>query len=30
VVNNGVIEHNADAPALRKTFTDIFVKKKDR
>lgn len=30
VVNNGAIEHNADAPALRKTFADIFVKKKDR
>lgn len=30
VVMNGKIEHNADAPALRKTFSDIFVKKKGR
>jgi diadenylate cyclase len=30
VVLNGAIEHNADAPALRKTLSDLFVKKKDR
>jgi diadenylate cyclase len=30
VVMNGVIEHNADAPALRKTLSDLFVKKKGR
>jgi len=30
VVINGAIEHNADAPALRKTISDIFVKKKGR
>jgi diadenylate cyclase len=30
VVRNGAIEHNADAPALRKTLSDLFVKKKDR
>jgi diadenylate cyclase len=30
VVMNGAIEHNADAPALRKTISDIFVKKKGR
>jgi diadenylate cyclase len=30
VVRNGVIEHNADAPELRKTLSDIFVKKKGR
>jgi len=30
VVINGAVEHNADAPALRKTFADIFVKKKGR
>jgi len=30
VVMNGAIAHNADAPALRKTISDIFVKKKDR
>ncbi len=30
VVMNGAIEHNADAPALRKTLSDMFVKKKDR
>jgi diadenylate cyclase len=30
VVRNGVIEHNADAPALRKTLSELFVKRKDR
>jgi diadenylate cyclase len=30
VVMNGEIAHNADAPALRKTLSDIFVKKKGR
>jgi diadenylate cyclase len=30
VVTGGAIAHNADAPALRKTLSDIFVKKKDR
>jgi len=30
VVRSGEIEHNADAPALRKTLSDIFVKKKGR
>ncbi len=30
VVLNGAIEHNADAPALRKTLSDLFVKKKER
>jgi diadenylate cyclase len=30
VVRNGAIEHNADAPALRKTLSDLFVKKKER
>jgi len=30
VVKNGAIEHNADAPALRKTLLDLFVKKKER
>jgi diadenylate cyclase len=30
VVINGAIEHNADAPALRKTLSDIFVQKKVR
>jgi len=30
MVVNGVIENNADAPALRKTLSDIFVKKKGR
>jgi len=30
VVMNGAIEHNADAPALRKTLSDLFVKKKGR
>jgi diadenylate cyclase len=30
VVTNGAIEHNADAPALRKTLSDLFVKKKGR
>ncbi len=29
VVINGAIEHNADAPALRKTLSDIFVQKKN-
>jgi diadenylate cyclase len=28
VVSNGVVEHNADAPALRKTLSDIFLPKK--
>ncbi len=26
VVRNGAVEHNADAPALRKTLSEIFVK----
>lgn len=30
VVINGAIEHNADAPALRKTLSDLFVKRKGR
>ena len=30
VVKNGQIEHNADAIALRKTLSDIFVKRKGR
>jgi diadenylate cyclase len=30
VVKNGAIEHNADAPMLRKSLSDIFVKKKAR
>lgn len=30
VVRNGAIESNTDAPALRKTLSDIFVKKKGR
>jgi diadenylate cyclase len=30
VVTGGTIAHNTDAPALRKTLSDIFVKKKDR
>jgi len=30
VVKNGGVEHNADAPTLRKALSDIFVKKKDR
>jgi len=30
VVKNGAIEHNADATILRKTLSDIFVKKKKR
>lgn len=30
VVMNGAVEHNADAPMLRKTLSDLFVKKKDR
>jgi len=29
VVKNGVIEHNADAPALRKTLSDIFLPRKN-
>jgi uncharacterized protein (TIGR00159 family) len=29
VVSGGVIEHNADAPTLRKTLQSIFVRKKD-
>lgn len=29
VVKHGQIEHNADAPALRKTLSEIFVRKKD-
>jgi diadenylate cyclase len=29
VVSGGVIEHNADAPALRKRLSDIFMRKKD-
>jgi diadenylate cyclase len=29
VVSGGAIEHNADAPALRKRLSDIFIKKKD-
>ena len=29
VVKHGLIEHNADAPALRKTLSEIFIKKKD-
>lgn len=29
VVSGGRIEHNADAPTLRKTLSDIFIKKKD-
>ncbi len=29
VVSGGTIEHNADAPALRKTLSDIFVRKKN-
>jgi diadenylate cyclase len=29
VVSGGLIEHNADAPTLRKTLSDIFVRKKD-
>ena len=28
VVSNGVVEHNADAPTLRKTLSDIFLPKK--
>ncbi len=28
VVSGGVIEHNQDAPALRKRLTDIFIRKK--
>jgi diadenylate cyclase len=30
VVTNGVIEHNADAPTLRRTLSDIFIPKKNR
>ena len=30
VVTNGVIEHNADANALRKSLSDVFVKRKGR
>lgn len=30
VVRNGAIEHNADAPSLRKTLSDIFIQKKNR
>ncbi len=30
VVSNGAIEHNVDTPTLRKTLSDIFVKKKGR
>ena len=30
VVKNGIIEHNADAPALRKTLSDIFLPRKNR
>lgn len=30
VIMNGVIKHNADALALRKTVSDIFVETKDR
>jgi diadenylate cyclase len=30
VVLNGAIERNADAPALRKALSDLFVKKKER
>ena len=30
MVVNGAIENNADAPALRKTLSDIFVRKKGR
>jgi diadenylate cyclase len=30
VVRDGAIEHNADAPALRKTLSDIFMPKKKR
>ncbi len=30
VVSDGEIAHNADAPALRKTLSDIFVRKKGR
>jgi len=30
VVRNGAIEHNADAPALRKTLSDIFMQRKNR
>ncbi len=29
VVSQGTIEHNADAPTLRKNLSDIFVKKKN-
>ena len=30
LVVNGAIENNADAPALRKTLSDMFVRKKER
>ncbi len=30
LVVNGAIENNADAPALRKALSDLFVRKKDR
>ncbi len=30
VVSNGAIEHNADAPTLRRTLSDIFIPKKNR
>jgi diadenylate cyclase len=30
LVVNGAIENNADAPALRKTLSELFVRKKDR
>ncbi len=30
VVRNGEIEHNADAPALRTTLSDIFIRKKGK
>ncbi len=30
VVTNGVIEHNADAPTLRRTLSDLFIPKKNR
>ena len=30
VVMNGVIENSADAPTLRKTLSDLFIRKKDR
>jgi len=30
VARDGAIEHNADAPALRKTLSDLFTRKKGR